>query len=150
MADLIVGNSSDPEVLAARDRVAARREVEHEDRADVAATALGEDVLRQEMGVADFETGRRAVQTYLRGLTAAELQQIGKDLKADGSSLATPDQMRKLAKLAIGELPTAPAEIKAELEASRERMRKDLRGWHADDRAQLRYRLLLRAAAGQE
>ncbi len=140
------GVPHDAGVADARARVALRQEAEVEERADRAATVLSEDLLRGEVGVADFETGRRAVQRYLSERSPAELDSIRTSLKLDNPGAATPEQLRALGRLAVGEIPKDPKAIEAELKASRERMGKDPKGWHADDRAQLRYRMLLRAA----
>lgn len=150
MADLIVGQTSDPEVLAARERVKLRSEADAEGRADQAATRLAEDMLRDDVGDVDFEQGRKLVRSYVAGLSAAERQALAKELKLDGSELLDYGQLRELGRRALGPLPDPKdsAGIETELEASRKRMREDPRGWYADDKAQMRYRALLRMKAG--
>jgi hypothetical protein len=136
------GVPHDAGVAEARERVALRNQGEADDRID---SKLASQALLTEVGLADFTGGQRVLQKYVRELPADERAKIA----ADPNFFHDPEKIKALANKAIGDVPTRPEEIDAELEASRKRMRDDPRGWYADDRAQIRYRRLLRAKGTQ-
>lgn len=59
-------------------------------------------------------------------------------------ALNDPGKVLAIVREALGPLPEDPAQIDAEIAATRKRMRDDAKGYFADDRAQLRYRELVR------
>jgi hypothetical protein len=149
MADLIVGGSNDPAVVAAQERVKLAREAEAEDRADRAATSFAEDIVRQEIGEADYSSARVVVQEYMRGLSPAERQALAHELKLDGTELLDADQLRAMGRRAIGEMPKDAAGVEAELAEIRKHManhgRPPYYSGPGSAKMQLRYRLLLKA-----
>lgn len=131
--------SSDPAVAAAQERVQLHREGELNDRIDA---GLAEQVLRSELDEADFHQGKRV----LAGLPTAERAQLERATLKDGSrAIHDPVTLKAVVLRALGPMPTTLEAIDAELEASRKRMADPRSGWFADDKAQLRYRILLRA-----
>jgi len=137
------GVSHDAGVAEARERVEINRELEQSDQKDA---ALAEKALQQEFGTADFETGRRMLTQYLASLPPAERGRIERATTKEGArALHDPTTLKALARRALGPMPTSREAANAEIAAARKRMRTDAKGWFADDRAQLRYRALLRA-----
>lgn len=129
-------------VAEARERVRFDAEREREDFADV---ALAETVLRDELGTADFEAGKRMLQQHLWSVPADRFDQIvsAARLPAGVDPLADPGVLKALAFQIIGPLPQTREAIETELVTLRKRM--STREWFSDDRAQLRYRILLQA-----
>lgn len=119
-------------VAEARARVELRKEI---GRTETANAAVADAVVRANLGD-DFEPAMRVLEQHLDTLAPEE--------RAKFAGVAhDPAKIGELIRQAMGPLPSSRREGEAELEASRERMRKDPRGWHADERAQLRYRGLL-------
>lgn len=136
------GVPHDAGVAEARERVKLRNEGERNDGID---TKLAEQAVLTDVGIADFTSGQRVLQKYVRELPADERAKIS----GDPNFFYDPANITALANKAIGDLPTNPEAIEAELAAARKRMRDDSKGWYADDRAQIRYRRLLRAKGPQ-
>jgi hypothetical protein len=128
---------TDPAVAAAQERVQHRREL---DLSDVKDQELAQQVLHQAVGDADFYQGRRMLEAYV----ASQPPNVRAELDAAGVQ-GDPQALLELANEALGELPSTPEGIDAELDAARKRMREDPKDWFADDRSQLRFRALLRA-----
>lgn len=142
MAELEVGRSSDPAVLAAQERVKLRNQIEQESREEAAYRALAMEGLREELGTS-FPMAERMVQKHVAGSSAAERAAIEENMAKDPVATA-----RVLFRRALGEIPTSSEARAAELEASHKRMRDDP-SWHSDDRAALRYQILVGAKDGQ-
>src|SRR5690348_3249769 len=92
--------SADPVIAAAQERVSQRAEIAAADRA---ATAFNEEALRGEFGDADYYSGQRMLQKYLQEAPAAEIDVIR---KASNGGPLTAEQLKTLAKRAMGEIPT--------------------------------------------
>lgn len=140
------GVPHDAGVAEARERVEMRNAAERSDRADA---SLATQILQAEVGEMDFNQGRAVLQQYVAAMPADERAKLVNETLPDGRlALNDPQRILALANKAIGDLPSAPEGITAELEACRKRMREDPRGWHNDARAQIRYRRLVRARDG--
>lgn len=135
----VLGNDSRPadaDFAAARARVALGNSIDQEDRAD---SQLAQQVLLEQFGTADYSQGTRLLRDHVAQLPEErQAALVSKGVERD------PQALLDLVNEAMGPLPRTPRAIDVELAAARGRMAND-KTWHSDDKAQLRYRALLRA-----
>lgn len=138
--------SSPERIAAAREHVALTREIAAEDRADRQAA---EGVLREQVGD-ELVPGLRVVNQYLDSLPAEERDAIENRVLSDGRrALNDANYLVKLGLEAIGPLPRDAGSIAREIAKLEGRIRSDRKGWNADEKSQMRLRLLYRARDGQ-
>ena len=143
--DLIVGNSSDPEVLAAHERVGMLRLASKEDARERAYEGFTLDEVRDIVGDANFFQARRIVEQHLGNLSGDERARVEREIRDDPMKMG--NYWAEVA--GLGNLPKDATAIDAEIAGIRKHM-----GNHGQppyykgpeaDRLQLRYRALLRA-----
>jgi hypothetical protein len=130
----------DQGVAEARERVKLYQEI---DRGERANAGVSDAVMRDQLGNDHAQT-MRMVQDYASSLPPERRAKLLNATTREGASvLHDPATLMALAREAIGPVPVTRKAAEAEIAAARQRMRTDAKGWFADDRAQLKFRLLL-------
>lgn len=145
------GVPHDAGVAEARERVRVNRELELEDRHD---RGLAEQVLRSELGEANFTQGKRMLEQHLAKLPAHERMRIQNATTRDGTpALSDPTTLKALANEALGPMPRTRAAAETEIAEMKTLMaNRKSKYWQGNDsdRLQLRYRQLLSATQGSK
>jgi hypothetical protein len=134
------GTPSDAGVEAARERVQLYQEIEQGERANV---GVRDAVLRDQLGHDHAQT-MRLVEQHISQLPPERRARLANAKTRDGASvLHDPGTVMALAREALGPVPATRKAAQAEIAEARRRLREDRSAWFADDKAQLRFRLLL-------